>query len=80
MGRDYQWLFVFIVMIAAFILFYYAKNKISIPTALVILVIVKLTIDLMFTHYGIYVQFFPFIVSTWFVSTCAIIFRKSNNC
>ncbi|MBF0486729.1 MAG: CHASE2 domain-containing protein [Nitrospirae bacterium] len=75
MEHNYQWLCVFIVMIAVFILFYYTKKKISIPAALVTLVIVKLMIDVLFTRYGIYVQFFPFIVSTLFVSICAIIFR-----
>ncbi|MBF0568360.1 MAG: CHASE2 domain-containing protein [Nitrospirae bacterium] len=75
MGHDYQWLCVFILTIVVFILFYYAKKKISIPTALVTLVIVKLMIDWLFIRYGIYVQFFPVIVSTLFVSICAIIFR-----
>jgi CHASE2 domain-containing sensor protein len=79
LGHEFQWLIVFVATIAVFILFYYAKAKISIPTALLTLAIVKLSIDLLFTRYGVYVQFFPFIVSMVFVSMCAVIFRKCNH-
>ncbi|MBF0320999.1 MAG: CHASE2 domain-containing protein [Nitrospirae bacterium] len=79
LGHEFQWLIVFIAAIAVFVLFYYAKTKISIPTALLTLAIVKLTIDLLFSRYGLYVQFFPFIVSMAFVSMCAVILRKCNH-
>ncbi|MEO5360630.1 MAG: CHASE2 domain-containing protein [Nitrospirota bacterium] len=76
--QKYQSLGVFFVAIVVFISFYYTRMKISIPAALLTLVIVKLTIDLLFTRYGVYVQFFPFIVSTVFAGMCAMIFRKDS--
>ncbi|MBF0403879.1 CHASE2 domain-containing protein [Candidatus Magnetominusculus xianensis] len=76
--QKYQSLGVFFVAIVVFIPFYYTRMKISIPATLLTLVIVKLTIDLLFTRYGVYVQFFPFIVSTVFAGMCAMIFRKDS--
>ncbi|MCG6552563.1 MAG: CHASE2 domain-containing protein [Candidatus Magnetominusculus sp. LBB02] len=77
--QSYQRGCVFIAAIVVFLLFYYAKTKFSIPAAFVILLIVKLTIDYLFSRHGQYIQFFPFTLSAAFVSLFAVIFREKNH-
>ncbi|MBF0516909.1 MAG: CHASE2 domain-containing protein [Nitrospirae bacterium] len=75
----YQWFCVFFASMAVFALFYYAKTHICVAAAILSLAAVKAAIDLLFSHYGLYARFLPFIVSSMCVSICALVFRKNNH-